>query len=574
MTTREPEFPPVPQKMARTAAAGPDMADDTVMVDAHTPATGLSTMPPEIIDVILEFLIPQPPEIGETRPVAYSQLMVDEPWFDFTRCRRGLRSLCLVSRRLGEMARPSLYKNVAILDEAAMLLFFRTLCSKPHYGLWTRYVSCHLTLTENSVIREVRELLPKYLPTFAPAPETGALITAARHFLQMMNQFFPSMVLSEGDFDHVPQALLCFILMFLAKVETVLLQVPISDDQPEYDVLCAQIEGVQDLFRDEPEAIPFQNIRTLLLQGDPELAAQVEDDDCECDMPDTWGAQPRRYSSLFASFPNLTTLEVSSDDGVWCLAPEEFSFLPMDDKPPPPPFMPNIRHIYLHNSVAYPGDLHHLLRNAPQLETLYMAPRGDGALKEMIDDGSSSEHPESLNIALANHAKNLRNLDVSWEDIWGFECLVGPEGRLPSIAEMTSLRTLCVQLALLYGKPSAVLETPLVDLLPPNLVELALEDWWWSNLELLQTLPDWDTQAKVRHYQSQHLYRTTAVRTLTEFARDVRTRMRDLKKVVLLVKIPWTWVLEGAVSLDFHFDVVKSVFLAQGVEFSVKCDEV
>jgi len=78
----------------------------------------------------------------------------------------------------------------------------------------------------------------------------------------------------------------------------------------------------------------------------------------------------------------------------------------------------------------------------------------------------------------------------------------------------------------------------------------------------------------VRHYQGQHLYRTTALRTLIDFARDVRTRLRHLKKVVLLVKIPWTWVLEGAVSLDFHFDVVKSVFLAQGVEFSVKSDEV
>ncbi|KAL2156640.1 hypothetical protein VTH82DRAFT_1385 [Thermothelomyces myriococcoides] len=559
--------------MARAAAAGPNMADDRVMIDANTPAVGLNTMPPEIVDVILEFLIPQPPEIGETRPVAYSQLVDEEPWYDFTRCRRGLRSLCLASRRLAEMARPFLYRNVSILDEVALILFFRTLCNKPHYGLWTRYVSCHLTLTENSVIREVRELLPKYLPTFDPVPGTGVQTRLARNYLETLNESFPCKPFCWGDFDHVPQALLCHILLFLIKVETVLLQVPISDDQPEYDVFCRQIKDVLDLFHDEPEATPFRNIHTLLLQGDPELAAQVEDDDCECDMPDTWGAQPRRYSSLFASFPNLTTLEVSSDDGVWCLGPEEFSFFPMDDRPPPPPFMPNIRHIYLHNSVAYPGDLHHLLRNAPQLETLYMTPRGDGALKEMIDDGSG-EHPESLNIALANHAKNLRNLDVSWEDIWGFECLVGPDGRLPSIADMTSLRTLCVQLALLYGNPSAVLETPLVDLLPPNLVELTLEDWWWSNLEQLQSLPEWDNQKKVQHYQSQRIYRTTAIQTLTEFARDVRTRMRDLKKVTLLVKIPWTWVLEGAVSLDFHFEFVKSVFDAQGIEFSVRCDEV
>ncbi|KAK3295348.1 uncharacterized protein B0H64DRAFT_395073 [Chaetomium fimeti] len=544
------------------------------MAESNSPVPVLGTMPPEIIALILDFLIPQPPEIGETRPVAYHQLMVDEPWFDFTRCRRGLHSVCRVSRRLSEMARPLLYRVVAIWDETAMLLFFRTLCSKPHYGLFPRYVSCHITLTCNNVIREVRELLPKYLPTFAPAPGSGILVTATRQFLHMLRSFLPQMVASVGDFDHVPQALFCFILMFLSKVETALLQIPISDDQPEYAVLCGQIEGIKDLFRTEPDAAPLQMIRTLLLQGDPELLSEIEEDECECDGPDVWGAQPRKYAPLFSSLPNLTTLEVSSDDGVWTTALDEFDdFLPFDEAAPPP-FMPNIRHIYLHNSVAYPGDLHHLLLNAPRLETLYMAPRGDDSLKEMVDDGHAAEHPESLDIGLASHAKHLRNLDVSWEDISGFESLVGPDGRLTSLAQMESLHTLCVQMGLLYGKPSAVLETPLVELLPPNLVELALEDWWWSNVELLDVLPTWAARDRVRHYQAQNHYRAAALRTLTHFARDVRTRLHRLQRVVLLVKIPWTWVLEGAVPLEFHFEVVKKVFLEQGVEFSVKSDEV
>jgi hypothetical protein len=542
------------------------------MADTRAPLA-LGIMPPEIIALILDFLVPQPPEIGETRPVAYNQLMVDEPWFDFTRCRRGLHSVCRVSRRLSEMARPLLYRVVPLWDETAMLLFFRTLCNKPHYGLWTRYLSCHITLTCTRVIREVRELLPIYLDTFRPAPGNGVLITAARHFLHMLRQFLPHMVVSEGDFDHVPQALLCFNLMFLTKVETVLLQVPITDDQAEYEVLCVQIEGIKDLFRGEPHAAPFQHIHTLLLQGDPDLLSQIEEDECECDVPEVWGAQPRHYGSLFASFPNLATLEVSSDDGVWTRALDDPRFY-LEGGDLPPPFMPNLRHIYLHDSVAYPGDLHHLLLNAPKLETLYMAPRGDDSLRESIEDNSSNAHPEALDIALATHAKHLRNLDVSWEDISGFECLVGPDGRLTSLAEMQSLQTLCIQMALLYGKPSAVLETPLIDLLPPNLVELALEDWWWSNVELLDTLPEWDAQEKVRHYQAQHHYRVSALRTLMQFARDVRSRLKDLKKVVLLCKIPWTWVLEGAVPLEFHFEDVKAMFLAQGVEFSVKSDEV
>lgn len=556
--------------MAPSAATRPPPLGPEV---GPKPTLTLDTVPAEIIALILDFLIPAPPEIGETRPVAYHQLIPDEPWFDFTRCRRGLHSACRVSRRLSEMARPLLYRVVPIWDETGMLLFFRTLLEKPHYGLWTRYFACHITLTCTRVIREIRELLPTCLDTFRPDPGSGILITAARHFLYMLRQFSPHMVVREGDFDHVPQALLCFNLMFLAKVETVLLQVPITDDQAEYEVLCTQIQGVKDLFHDDPAAAPFQHIHTLLLQGDPDLLAQIEEDECECDIPEVWGAQPRRYGTLFASFPNLTTLEVSSDDGVWTQALDGHQAY-LDGGDLPPPFMPNIRHIYLHDSVAYPGDLHHLLLNAPRLETLYMAPRGDDSLRESIEDNSSNAHPEALDIALATHATHLRNLDVSWEDISGFECLVGPDGRLTSLAEMQSLRTLCIQMALLYGTPAAVLETPLIELLPPNLVELALEDWWWPNVELLDTLPEWDAQDKVRHYQAQHNYRVNALRTLTKFACDVRTRLKDLKKVVLLCKIPWTWVLEGAVPLEFHFEDVRGMFLAQGVEFSVKSDEV
>lgn len=545
----------------------------------RAPALSLDLMPPELVALTLDFLIPRPPEIGETRPVAYHQLMADEPWFDFTRCRRGLHSICRVSRRLDALARPLLYRVVTLWDPTSMILFLRTLCEKPDYSVWTRYVSCHVTLTSLPVIRDFRDLLPVLLPSFRPASGPGVLITAASHLVQSLAHGLPLIMASGvhglGPFASLPQSIMRLILMLLTKAETVLLQVPITDDEPEYDVLSGGFESLGNHFHDDPFGAPFQNIHTLLLQGDPELLAQIEEDECECDVPEVWGAQPRRYASLFASFPKLTTLEVSSDDGVWSTALDEHPHTMFNaDGDLPPPFMPNIRHIYLHNSVAYPGDLHHLLLNAPRLETLYMAPRGDAALHEELDDSSTNAHPEALDIALADHAKHLRNLDVSWEDIKGFATLVGPDGRLTALAGMQSLQTLCVQMALLYGHPAAVLETPLADLLPPNLVELALEDWWWPNVVLLDEMPDWTAEQKVRHYQAQHAYRVSALRTLMEFARDVRSRLCHLKKVVLLCRIPWTWVLEGAVPLEFHFENVKAMFLSQGVQFSVKSDEV
>ena len=125
-------------------------------------------------------------------------------------------------------------------------------------------------------------------------------------------------------------------------------------------------------------------------------------------------------------------------------------------------------------------------------------------------------------------------------------------------------------MAVLYTKPSAALETPLIDLLPPNLVGLALHEWWWPDAELADLLPDWEAQDRERHYQARHYHRVVVLRTLIRFACEFRKRLRNLKKVILVCNIRWTWVLEGVVPLDFHFEDVKATFLAQGVEFLVR----
>jgi hypothetical protein len=91
---------------------------------------------------------------------------------------------------------------------------------------------------------------------------------------------------------------------------------------------------------------------------------------------------------------------------------------------------------------------------------------------------------------------------------------------------------------------------------------------------MVEVLPYWDVEDKVKHYQSHHSYRETALRTLTQFACDVRTRMSKLKKLVFLCKIPWTWVMEDAVPLEFHFEQLRLMFNKQDIDFQVNCDEV
>ena len=88
--------------------------------------THIYNMPPEILEIVLGYLPASPPEMGEQHSVAD---------------HRDLHSMCLVSRHLSGMAYPLLYRTVLLWDEAAIYLFFRTLCRKPGYGLWTRQLA-------------------------------------------------------------------------------------------------------------------------------------------------------------------------------------------------------------------------------------------------------------------------------------------------------------------------------------------------------------------------------------------------------------------------------------------------
>jgi len=98
-------------------------------------------LPEDVHFIILECLVPQLPEIGETKPVSYAQLIEGDPWFDFTRSRRGLANLCLTNRHFLSLAQPRLFHVAALLDEAALILLLRTMVDKPDCATWIRTLS-------------------------------------------------------------------------------------------------------------------------------------------------------------------------------------------------------------------------------------------------------------------------------------------------------------------------------------------------------------------------------------------------------------------------------------------------
>ncbi|KAK3934323.1 hypothetical protein QBC46DRAFT_83060 [Diplogelasinospora grovesii] len=560
------------------------MGDQRLAVDqmgaAGRGARTFESLPPEILTSIIEYLVPNPPEIGETRPVDYERLSPGEPWFDFTRCRRGLRSMCRVSRRFRSMAQPLLYKVMAILEEESMILFFRTLYENPQYRHWPRYLSVHLTLTQEFVIRETRKCIARLLRTFKPRDEVEP--SWIMSFIDEMLAFAATALgdpsHSAVDLDDMPQVIITFILWLVPRIETLLLQVPICDDDPDYTSLCLKMMELQ-AFTTRREAeeqsitshpsFPLRRIETLCLQGDPELLMHFENEDCSCDVAEVWGVQVHPYAPLINCLPNLVTMEISGDDGMRVDHLDE-DLMPITT---PQPYLRRLRHIYLHDSVACPRDLSLILKNAPHLLTLYMSPRRTHNFWREYPEVDPDVDPDALDVALSKHGKHLRHLDVAWLDAAYFASRIGPAGRLASLPELRRLERLCIQLAVLYGDEAAAasMTPPLADLLPPSLLELAVEDWWWHYNDVYNTIEEWGPAKKLEHYHAQRNYRTFAVRMLLQFASNFRERLPRLRRVMLLCKIPWTWMVEGDnVPMDFHFTDVKEEFKRNGVEFVVE----
>ncbi|KAK4221427.1 hypothetical protein QBC38DRAFT_129991 [Podospora fimiseda] len=530
-------------------------------------------LPPELLQQILECLVPQPPEAGETKPVAYDQMVEGEPWYDFIQNRRSLASFALASRACNNMVTPLLYRHVAIYDEISLVLFFRTLIEHPEYGEWTRFLSYHMTLTDAAVIREIRRAMSTYLPNMNPASEPRHLMHAIKSALLGMETSLPRLQLRHGHFDEVPQALVNFTLMLCGRLDTLLLQVPICDEQLDYDALFSRMEAAKTHFQEyEPDRRLFSSIRTLLMQGDPELVRHLMHEKCDCEIPEIWGSQPRTYHKLLQCLPNLNSLEVTADDGVWNHPLDDSGFWGNEQTTP---YLAGIRQVYLHASSSCPGNLYLLMKNAPDLETLYVDSRPDELY--VPGPGLDFEHgdPQSFDVALKKFGKKLRELDVSFYDVTGNEGLIGPRGRLTQLASMKRLEKLCVQLGALYGAPAAAAELQMLDLLPPNLVELTLDDWWWAYAKKAKKMAKkWDDQQKIAHYKANAAYRTMAVKMLMLMAETVRTKMPKLQKVMLLCKIPWTWMLPGSeMTAESHFEGVTSAFESNGVKFLVECDE-
>ncbi len=350
----------------------------------------LDRLPTEVIGQILEHLVPEQPEPGETSPVEYDKMIEEEPWFDRTRRRAGLRSCCLVSRRVSAVALPLLYRTIFVVRDESLVQLVGTFLRQPHYGEWPRSLSVHLTLTDETVCRNAWRAAGALIRTM-DADELGASERPAVRMLAGLRD----RRLSDDALLCVPQALLFATLTFMSRLDSLLLQVPLTldQDQSQYTALCdaftdtsarssganiasnvaagstARPRSAIGLFQ---LGQPCPSLTKLLLQADPDCLKRVEDEAvlAHGGILDVYGCAAGSYWPIMAACLRLDTVELFMDDGNWLAArhPRRYRYPAADAR------LDNIRRLYLHDTFATPQQVSDALRRFPRLEVLYVVP--------------------------------------------------------------------------------------------------------------------------------------------------------------------------------------------------------
>ncbi|TPX07728.1 uncharacterized protein E0L32_010624 [Thyridium curvatum] len=525
----------------------------------------LDHLPPELLSQIFECLVPNEPDSGETRPVAYGQLNPEESWFEVTRRQSGLRSSCLVSRQFYTLARRFLYRSISIIDEVAMVLLLRTLIEKPAYGQETRYFSCHLTLTESSTIREIRKYAKEIFRTMDQQLLLGQTHPLLKYLTTLHNR-----KMTMDEYDEIPQMILLCILVLIPKIDKMLLQIPLHEDDAEYRALLTHFHAVTLMNTEGREkwrghAVPCQHLTKLVLQGDPEEmsdAEQAAKEDGEAVGVD--GSRAGTYWPLLTACPAVTSVEVTIGNGDW---PESSWF--DQDKPlwaSLPHELRNIKHLDLVDSFAAPRDVAVALSCFPQLESLYFEPKWSPENVGWEDE----DDVITLDSALEKHGRSLRRLDLAWYDCSDCLISISEETILSSLPKLTNLEILYVQLALLFTEGRSYKDREVIldfsNLFPPSLVILVLEEWWWN--DSMYWFPSGNLQEEHVRPEKHLQYCASLEYSLITFASICPNQLPSLKVVNFLVRLSRPWIGGGPETMEQRLANVKSAFAKNGIEFS------
>ncbi|KAF7510607.1 hypothetical protein GJ744_006219 [Endocarpon pusillum] len=416
----------------------------------NSPSSSTKHLPAEIWNKILASLAHELPDYGDIEETSPKKI---EPPASFIAGRSTLLHLCLMSRRLDDLARPFLYKTVVIWKAEFLLLLWRALNSRLELGHFIRELACWVALTRGTVIQKIISLTEEQLES-SPSDRDLYQTIIKRH--------------------DVPQLLLFEILCRSQQLTMLSLLVPRSAEDMEYSTLMAMIAGSRRSYnssiamttQDHDHQLEISHSLTsieLCRDWENSAAWGTEEylEDVGFDHQDYW---PLLKTS------NLIRLHCYGDD-----ASNGLAFLLEEDGSigcgaPPEAYLGTVREVHLDSSSSGPNSLYYICRHAPQLQALRVSHRRHSQDSVMWVHAAAN----NLDSGLLMRAATLRHLHLDFYD--------SGEYRLTSLPHLLRLETLHIQLQTLFGKMSALNKYDIGDMFPSSLVELTLHDQWQQDV--------------------------------------------------------------------------------------------
>lgn len=377
--------------------------------------------------------------------------------------RQTLWAACLVSRRVGTIARVCLYKAALINDFNQLLYFFRTLRTVPALRPLVRSFSWTGTFFM-SVDHEAEcvDLMLSLTAAFASLPPPATAEDALIHKLSHAHNL---------DEFH-PYQLLAAVLVMLPKLTTLFLAVGIMDMEAGEEVVSA--DGHR-LIRQIPGAYEFMAIRALALDDElirssighpllPELHVLILDH--IRDPPLWFESTGTPVSDLQLISPQLRYIRIR---GPACLGWG------------PKPLLPStsVRRLLVRKAINRSKFIEDIQEIYPNLVSLRMVlPHGWDFL--YISDFSFEAITKLIHL---QHLSLTSPHDLTWNVPQGSRTLISP-----FLRRMPSLKHLRVDLVWLAARSNTSQLLHIASFLPRSIESLHLLDYWGCDM----TSPDKD----------------------------------------------------------------------------------
>ncbi|KAI1077202.1 hypothetical protein F5B20DRAFT_583447 [Whalleya microplaca] len=428
-------------------------------------ARTLTSLPPEVLHLIIEYFDPKPIGIGARRPISLHYRRQCKK-------REVLGNLCLASQQLNRIATSILYRHLTVETAVQCASLFYTLLCTPPLRRYGRSFCCLASLGYDDD-REARHRFDQCLEDNPSSP----LQLDAR-----AKEVLPRVRMSYGDqsglvypsIDRFSEASVAGISLLLPCLEDILVELP----QFHGDYFMYQIRNL-DVWENafggnEPSwGSALGSLRSLRLQGDPKIT------DRQSDVRDT-GILPSLVPQIFEA-PNLKQIEFHGDRGDLRSFRSDEDNRGFDLAERKVSIRGQVEELGLYHSQAHPSMVYQLLKCFTNLKSLSWTFRQE-AWRPIagVTDYSMDEALEQTSKSLRRLRLECLTVSCVYDYYWDPDLIIHFElfDTVKRLSNFPNIENLTIDLMSLAGPYHLQhIRNPVFDLsaaLPPNLVRLEL----------------------------------------------------------------------------------------------------